>query len=141
MCLKKSSDELPPLHNEDGQKVKRKAKKVTDKDLGLGLDEQETYDSVKTEEMRIREDEDLGVVNKGLRVLNIQKTYRANACGGSSKKDVHAVRGIFLEVPRNELLCLLGHNGAGKSTFFNMLTGMLSPSGGFAKIAGFDIRT
>ena len=139
-CKKKSSDDLPVVEKKD-QNLKRKAKKVTDADLGLGLDEEETFDSVVQEEMRIREDEQEGIVNKGLRVLNIQKTYRANACGGTSKKDVHAVRGIFLEVPRNELLCLLGHNGAGKSTFFNMLTGMLSPSGGYAKIAGFDIRT
>jgi ABC-type multidrug transport system ATPase subunit len=54
---------------------------------------------------------------------------------------VHAVQGIYLEVPKNELLCLLGHNGAGKSTLFNMLTGIIGPSEGYAKIANYDIRT
>lgn len=73
-------------------------------------------------------------------MLALEKTYFKKACGGKSKDDVHAVRGIFLDVPRNELLCLLGHNGAGKSTLFNMLTGMLAPTAGYAKIAGFDIR-
>jgi ABC-type multidrug transport system ATPase subunit len=57
-----------------------------------------------------------------------------------SPKDVHAVRGIYLDVPKNELLCLLGHNGAGKSTLFNMLTGIIGPSDGYAKICGLDIR-
>lgn len=59
--------------------------------------------------------------------------------GWKSKKDVHAVRGIYLEVPDKELLCLLGHNGAGKSTLFNMLTGIISQTGGTAKIFGYDV--
>lgn len=121
--------------------MKRKPKKVTDRDLGLGIDEQDTRNSAHVEELRVREDEKKGVVTKGLRVLALEKTYYKKSCGGKSKDDVHAVRGIFLEVPRNELLCLLGHNGAGKSTLFNMLTGMLEPSAGYAKIAGYDIRT
>lgn len=58
-----------------------------------------------------------------------------------SKKDVNAVKGVYLEVPDKELLCLLGHNGAGKSTLFNMLTGILSSTGGEAKIFGYDIST
>lgn len=53
---------------------------------------------------------------------------------------MHAVKGIYLEVPSNEMLCLLGHNGAGKSTLFNMMTGMIAPSSGEGKICGFDIR-
>lgn len=42
-----------------------------------------------------------------------------------SKNDVHAVRGIWFEAADRELLALLGHNGAGKSTTFSMLTGVL----------------
>jgi ATP-binding cassette, subfamily A (ABC1), member 5 len=61
--------------------------------------------------------------------------------GKDRTKDLKAVNSVYLEVPKNELLCLLGHNGAGKSTLFNMLTGMISPTSGYAKIAGLDIRT
>ncbi len=61
--------------------------------------------------------------------------------GRRSKKDVHAVRGVYLEVADRELLCLLGHNGAGKSTLFGMLTGIIQPSLGTAKICGYDICT
>lgn len=86
------------------------------------------------------QDEALNVVPSGLRIVGVQKVYRKLPFGFTSTKDVHAVRGIYLEVPRNELLCLLGHNGAGKSTLFNMLTGMIGPSEGYAKICEFDIR-
>lgn len=72
----------------------------------------------------------------GLRIVNLSKTFRKRGT-----KDVLAVKQVYLEVPKNELLCLLGHNGAGKSTLFNMLTGMLGPTSGYAKIAGLDIRT
>ena len=56
-----------------------------------------------------------------------------------SKKDLHAVKGIYLDVPDKQLLCLLGHNGAGKSTLFNMLTGILNPTAGDASIFGYDV--
>jgi ABC-type multidrug transport system ATPase subunit len=58
-----------------------------------------------------------------------------------SKNDVHAVKGVWFEAADRELLSLLGHNGAGKSTTFSMLTGVLNPTEGQAKICGFDIRT
>jgi ABC-type multidrug transport system ATPase subunit len=38
------------------------------------------------------------------------------------------------------MLAILGHNGAGKSTMINVLTGLLSASSGTAEIVGYDIR-
>jgi ABC-type multidrug transport system ATPase subunit len=73
--------------------------------------------------------------------VDLSKTFHKFSFGGDRSKDVHAVKSVYLEVPKNELLCLLGHNGAGKSTLFNMLTGMIGPTHGYAKIAGLDIRT
>jgi ABC-type multidrug transport system ATPase subunit len=89
---------------------------------------------------KILSDEKLGVPSNGLRVVGVEKCYRKYPFGIESKDDVYAVRGIYLDVPRNELLCLLGHNGAGKSTLFNMLTGIIGPSEGYAKICNLDIR-
>ena len=86
------------------------------------------------------EDEERDIKCTGLRIVGIQKTYRKLPFGLKSPQDVYAVRGIYLDVPKNELLCLLGHNGAGKSTLFNMLTGIIGPSDGYAKICGYDIR-
>ena len=52
-----------------------------------------------------------------------------------------AVRGISFSVGRGEVFGFLGPNGAGKSTTINMLTGQLLPSGGAARVAGFDCAT
>ncbi|MGW7422129.1 ABC transporter ATP-binding protein [Streptomyces sp. NPDC054813] len=48
----------------------------------------------------------------------------------------HAVSDITFAVAPGELLALLGPNGAGKSTTIKMLTGILTPSSGHARVAG-----
>jgi ABC-2 type transport system ATP-binding protein len=55
-------------------------------------------------------------------------------------KDVRAVDGIDLRIEDGEIYGLLGPNGAGKTTTIKMLTTLLPPSSGSAKVAGFDIR-
>lgn len=51
----------------------------------------------------------------------------------------HAVDGISFEVGRGEIFGFLGANGAGKTTAMRMLTGLSTPTGGWAKVAGFDV--
>ncbi len=53
---------------------------------------------------------------------------------------VEAVKGIDLDVGANELVAFLGPNGAGKSTTLRMLTTLLQPSEGTARVAGCDVR-
>ena len=53
--------------------------------------------------------------------------------------DVHAVKGINLEVKAGEVFGFLGPNGAGKSTAVRMLTTLLRPTSGTARVAGFDV--
>ncbi len=53
--------------------------------------------------------------------------------------DVKAVDGIDLRVNEGEVFGFLGPNGAGKSTAVRMLTTLLRPTAGFARVAGFDI--
>ena len=53
--------------------------------------------------------------------------------------DFVAVRDIDFEVRRGEVFGLLGANGAGKSTTFRMLCGLLSPSAGSLRVAGEDM--
>ncbi|HEY1135735.1 MAG TPA: ATP-binding cassette domain-containing protein [Nocardioides sp.] len=57
----------------------------------------------------------------------------------SRKRTVEAVRSLDLEVRRGELVALLGPNGAGKSTTLRMLTTLLPPTSGSARVAGFDV--
>ena len=58
---------------------------------------------------------------------------------GSGKQAVEAVRGIDLDVAEGELVALLGPNGAGKSTTLRMLTSLLPPTSGSARVAGLDV--
>lgn len=53
--------------------------------------------------------------------------------------DVEAVRGIDFAVRPGEIFGFLGPNGAGKSTTINMLCTLLRPSGGSARVAGYDV--
>ena len=55
------------------------------------------------------------------------------------KGDIRAVDGIDLRVEPGEIYGFLGPNGAGKSTTVHMLTTLLPPTSGTARVAGFDI--
>ena len=63
-------------------------------------------------------------------VTGLRKTYP----GG-----VEAVRGVDFRVAPGEVFGLLGPNGAGKSTTIGMLTTTVKPTGGSARLAGFDV--
>ena len=54
---------------------------------------------------------------------------------------VKAVRGVDLDVAEGEIYAFLGPNGAGKTTTVRMLTTLLRPTGGTAKVAGHDVVT
>src|SRR6202011_5600872 len=55
------------------------------------------------------------------------------------RKGPRAVDGIDLVVSRGEIYGFLGPNGAGKSTTVHMLTTLLPPTAGSARVAGFDV--
>ena len=52
-----------------------------------------------------------------------------------------AVDHISFRVRAGQIFGFLGPNGAGKSTTIRMLTGILAPTSGTGRVAGFDIRT
>lgn len=65
-----------------------------------------------------------------IEVSNVQKRFA----------DFYAVKDISFSVQRGEIFGLLGANGAGKSTTFRMLCGLLPASGGQLTVAGHDLR-
>ena len=56
-------------------------------------------------------------------------------------EDQEAVADLHLRVGRGEIFGFLGPNGAGKTTTVRMLTTLLRPTSGRARVAGFDLRT
>src|SRR3954466_4947409 len=76
--------------------------------------------------------QDMSTNHRGIVVDGLVRTF---------KGDIHAVDGIDLEVAAGEIYGFLGPNGAGKSTTVHMLTTLLPPTGGRARIAGYDVAT
>src|SRR5438477_750017 len=54
---------------------------------------------------------------------------------------VLAVHNVTFAVEKNEIVGLLGNNGAGKTTIMRMLTTYLPATSGVARVAGFDVMT
>jgi putative ABC transport system ATP-binding protein len=69
-----------------------------------------------------------------IRVRGLRKTYHAG------EVDVHALRGVDLDVKRGEFLSVIGPSGSGKSTLFHILGGLAPPTGGEVWIDGVDLR-
>jgi putative ABC transport system ATP-binding protein len=69
------------------------------------------------------------IVTEGLR-----KIYHAGDV------DVHALRGVDLEVQRGEFLAIVGPSGSGKSTLFHILGGLAPPSDGTVIVDGENIQ-
>jgi ABC-2 type transport system ATP-binding protein len=83
-----------------------------------------------------------------IEIEGLAKSYRvyqkkeglAAAIGGLFRRRyrlVEAVRGIDLRVEQGEFVAFLGPNGAGKTTTLKLLSGVISPSGGAARVMGF----
>src|ERR1041384_5832324 len=51
-----------------------------------------------------------------------------------------AVAGIDLVIPRGEFFAVLGPNAAGKTTTIKILTGLIKPTTGTAKVGGFAVQ-
>jgi ABC-2 type transport system ATP-binding protein len=70
-----------------------------------------------------------------IEVRDLRRVYAAKPA------PVTALDGVDLEVPSGELFGLLGPNGAGKTTLIKILTTLLLPTSGAARVAGFDVVT
>src|SRR5215212_1429954 len=68
-----------------------------------------------------------------------QHGIQAETLAREFKGGIRAVDGIDLHVSPGEIYGFLGQNGAGKSTTVHMLTTLLPPTSGKARVAGYDV--
>jgi ABC-2 type transport system ATP-binding protein len=63
----------------------------------------------------------------------------ANDLSKQFNNEFWAVQGVNLAVKPGQILAILGQNGAGKTTTVRMLTSLLTPTRGWARVAGYDV--
>ena len=74
-----------------------------------------------------------------IEVVDLRREYATRSFLARSARVTVALEGISLSVSRGELFGLIGPNGAGKTTTIKILTTLLSPTSGRARILGLDI--
>mgnify|MGYP000397917365 CR=1 FL=1 len=71
---------------------------------------------------------------------NLGRIYKLRGSKKETRKELIALQDVNLTVERGELFGLLGPNGAGKTTLIKVLTTLLSPTSGWARVAGADVH-
>jgi len=72
---------------------------------------------------------------------NLARIYKIRGGKKSEPKEITALKDVNLQIERGELFGLLGPNGAGKTTLIKILTTLLAPTSGWAKVAGYNVTT
>ncbi|KAL8225641.1 hypothetical protein R6Q57_018198 [Mikania cordata] len=104
-------------------------------------------EDVLEEENIVKKQHREGVVdlNLAVQIHGLVKVYpgttNIGCCSCKKTAPYHALKGLWVNFPKDQLFCLLGPNGAGKTTAINCLTGITPVTEGDALIYGHSIRS
>jgi D-methionine transport system ATP-binding protein len=74
-----------------------------------------------------------------IRLDGVSKVYRVSGPGGTAKKDLHALKGVSLEIEKGSIYGIIGRSGAGKSTLIRCVNLLERPSSGRVFIGGVEM--
>ncbi|XP_065635270.1 ABC transporter A family member 1 [Quercus suber] len=107
--------------------------KATSTDNKTSLSRKDTFEpAVEVISLDMKQQE---LDGRCIQIRNLHKVY------ATKKGNCCAVNSLQLTLYENQILALLGHNGAGKSTTISMLVGLLTPTSGDAMVFGKNIIT
>ncbi|XP_059638775.1 ABC transporter A family member 2-like [Cornus florida] len=104
-------------------------------------------EDVLEEENIVKQQAKDGVVdpNIAVQIHGLVKTFpgtlKIGCCKCNKTSPYQAIKGLWVNFAKDQLFCLLGSNGAGKTTSINCLTGITPVTGGDALIYGHSIRS
>lgn len=70
-------------------------------------------------------------------VINLQQIVKSYDMGGA--EEVHALRGVSLQIGRNEYVAIMGPSGSGKSTLMNIIGCLDTPTSGLYEFNGVNV--
>ncbi|GIU96133.1 MAG: hypothetical protein KatS3mg012_2590 [Gaiellaceae bacterium] len=77
--------------------------------------------------------------NAAVEVYELRKEFRRRDRGRGDKRPRVALGGVSFTIERGETVAILGQNGSGKSTLVRLLSTLLLPDGGYARVLGHDV--
>ncbi|XP_056862383.1 ABC transporter A family member 2-like [Raphanus sativus] len=104
-------------------------------------------EDVLEEEALVKQHSMEGLVDPNIyvQIRGLAKTYpgttKCGCCKCKKTASCHALKGLWMNIAKDQLFCLPGPNGAGKTTTINCLTGINPVTGGDALIYGNSVRS